>query len=186
MGKVDYGECNIGYVSGEGNSELTEKFSPCRGLRQGDPLSPYLFLLCMEWLSQRLLSNMNSGTLKGITVCQGAPMISHLFFADESILFLQATDQNTYSLKNSLEDYQLISGQRINFSKSEVVFSPTVSSIQKEIFVSQFGVQQVPFHAKYLGLLLGSGRAKTDKFQFLVERTRENYGLERKTALFSW
>lgn len=62
------------------NHELTDTFIPERGLRQGDPLSPYLFLLNVEWLSKTLKYNMEINMLTGIQICRGAPPISHLFF----------------------------------------------------------------------------------------------------------
>lgn len=65
------------------NGVLTEVIKPSRGLRQGDPLSPYLFLLVAEGLSSMLQGAENRGDLVGIRVCREAPMISHLLFADD-------------------------------------------------------------------------------------------------------
>ena len=53
---------------------------PSRGLRQGDPLSPYLFLLCAKGLSALIQTSVHSGSVDGVVVCHGAPVISHLFF----------------------------------------------------------------------------------------------------------
>ncbi|OMP01909.1 reverse transcriptase [Corchorus capsularis] len=73
------------------NGTYSEKFKPTRGIRQGDPLSPYLFLLCMEGLSSLLLNAERSGAIGGIAITRGAPRVSHLFFADDCLLFLRAT-----------------------------------------------------------------------------------------------
>lgn len=72
------------------NGEPTGKIIPTRGLRQGDPLSPYLFLLCLEGLS--LLINMATRTkvISGIQIARSAPKLTHLFFADDSLVFLRA------------------------------------------------------------------------------------------------
>lgn len=137
------------------NNQVTEKFIPHRGLRQGDPLSPYLFLLCVEWLSRTLDHHMSSTNLKGISRCTGAPVISHLLFADDSLFFMEATEQNLFYLKKSLDEYQFISGQRINLLESAVVFSHNVPLTLQEYYLSELGVQQVPFHSKCLGLPLG-------------------------------
>lgn len=63
------------------NSNETAPFRPMRGLRQGDPLSPYLFLLCAEGLSALIADEEERGNLIGIQVCRDSPTISHLLFA---------------------------------------------------------------------------------------------------------
>ena len=63
---------------------------PTRGLRQGDPLSPYLFLLCMEGFSALLKNTKERGTIHGVSVTRVATKVSHLLFADDSIVFMRA------------------------------------------------------------------------------------------------
>ncbi|KAL6209655.1 hypothetical protein ACLB2K_020595 [Fragaria x ananassa] len=67
--------------------------TPHRGLRQGDPISPYLFLLCAEGLSALIASSVEGGKWKRLQVCDGAPTISHLLFADDSMLYSQASSR---------------------------------------------------------------------------------------------
>ena len=69
------------------NGEAKGKIISSSGLRQGDPISPYLFLLCVEGLSAMLKKEEREGHIKGVVVCRGAPRISHLLFADDSIVF---------------------------------------------------------------------------------------------------
>lgn len=71
------------------NGEAKGYIQPSRGLRQGDPLSPYLFLLCGEGLSALLKKAEMEGRIKGIQVCRGAPSLSHLFFADDTFALSQ-------------------------------------------------------------------------------------------------
>lgn len=59
---------------------------PQKGLRQGDPLSSYLFLICMDGLSALIKSYERRGLIKGIKVARGAPSVSHMFFADDSYI----------------------------------------------------------------------------------------------------
>lgn len=68
--------------------------SPKRGLKQGDPLSPYLFLLCVEALSCSLKSVEENDIIHGCKISRTAPVITHLFFADDSFMFFRAnTDE---------------------------------------------------------------------------------------------
>ena len=70
------------------NEEYSDSIVPHRGLRQGDPLSPYLFILCAEGLSSMLQRAEENGKIEGISVCRGAPKIYHLFFADDSLIMM--------------------------------------------------------------------------------------------------
>ncbi|CAH9116414.1 unnamed protein product [Cuscuta europaea] len=105
-------ECvtSVSYSIPFGDEDI-EPSRPGRGLRQGDPLSPYLFLLVAEDLSVLLRRYETLGRIHGATVARGAPMISHLFFADDSLLFFRATHDEAALVKESLADYEGASGQ---------------------------------------------------------------------------
>ena len=113
------------------NSMKTEVFKPTRGLRQGDPLSPYLFLLVAEGLSSMLKGAEDRGELEGIKVCRNAPMISHLLFADDSLILMHADKQNAESLKAILDRYCKNSGQMISGAKSSIFFSENTEVVVK-------------------------------------------------------
>ncbi|KAL9676996.1 hypothetical protein QQ045_005219 [Rhodiola kirilowii] len=109
-------------------NDLLVDISPRQiGLRQEDPLSPYLFLLCSEWLSIQLEKETLCRSLKVVRVSHGAPVVTHLFFADDSIYFMKATKANARTLLFVLREYETISSQRINFAKSKIYFSRNVS-----------------------------------------------------------
>lgn len=71
------------------NGEKTEPFKPSRGIRQGDPLSPYIFVLCMERLNQVIEAAIIEDKWKPIHASRGGPKLSNLFFADDIILFAE-------------------------------------------------------------------------------------------------
>jgi hypothetical protein len=81
------------------NSEDSDIFIPTRGLRQGDPLSPYLFLICAEGLSSLLLYEEGVGGIDGVRVCRNAPSVSHLLFADDSLILMKADMNKATSLQ---------------------------------------------------------------------------------------
>ena len=62
------------------NGDITDSFTPSRGLRQGCPLSPYLFVLCMERLAHGIAKSVEVGDWKPFKICKNGPFLSHLFF----------------------------------------------------------------------------------------------------------
>ncbi|KAL9684665.1 hypothetical protein QQ045_022106 [Rhodiola kirilowii] len=62
------------------NGKMSRRIVPDRGLRQGDPISPYLFIICPEWLSLKLFKEQDINRMKGVRVSRGIPLINHMFF----------------------------------------------------------------------------------------------------------
>lgn len=73
------------------NGEPQGIITPIRGIRQGDPLSPYLFLLYSEGLYRLIQSEASSGDIKEVSICRNDPKLTHLFFVDDSLLFYRAS-----------------------------------------------------------------------------------------------
>ena len=92
------------------NNNVTEVIIPQRGLRQGDPLSPYLFLICAKGFSAMLHEAESNGRLKGIKICNNAPSVSHLLFADDSLLLIEAEERNARKVQRILDVYEKCSG----------------------------------------------------------------------------
>ena len=100
--------------------------SPSRGLRQGDPLSPFLFILGTEVLSHLLVNAENNGSFKGFPLARTCPRVSHLLFADDLIIFAQASVVDVGVIQSCIDKYQECSGQLVNVKKSAIMFTHKV------------------------------------------------------------
>ncbi|CAL1353399.1 unnamed protein product [Linum trigynum] len=145
-------------------------FTTSRGLRQGDPLSPLLFVLCTEGFAALLRQAITEKKLEGVKVAPRAPRISHLFFPDDSYLFLRGSLQECENLIEVLNEYEELSGQRVNLDKSAVCFSKNISTPDQEFLATILGVGAVGVHDKYLGLPTLVARFKTATFRYLEEK----------------
>lgn len=92
------------------NGEVFQSTIAQRGLRQGDPISPYLYILCVEGLNAIVLHNEEADLLYGCTIARGAPTISHLLCANDCYLFFRANGNETKVMKRILIRYEHISG----------------------------------------------------------------------------
>ena len=144
------------------NGEAKGKIIPTRGLRQGDPISPYLFLLCAEGLFAITKKEEREDLLKGVAVSREALRISHLLFADDNIVFCRASVKECDRIIKVLEDYEGESGQKLNKEKTSLFFSKNTLNETKEYVQQNFGAQIIQHHEKYLGLplLIGKGKRK--------------------------
>lgn len=142
------------------NGELKGKIIHSRGLRQRDHISPYLFLLCVKGLSTMLKKEEENGNIKGVAVRRGAPRISHLVFADDSIIFYRATVEEGSRVNKVLEDYERESGQKLNKDKTSLFFSRNTSREIQDQVKNMFSAQIIQLHERYLGLppILGKGK----------------------------
>jgi hypothetical protein len=152
------------------NNGFSEVIYPTRGLRQGDPLSPYLFLLCAEGLSSLLRFEEEAGNILGVKVCRDAPAVSHLLFADDSLILMRADVENAESLRKVLEDYCAASSQLVSEAKSSIFFSPCTNTDTRAEVCSALNIMTESITDKYLGLPLLVGVSHSDCFQHLVEK----------------
>lgn len=108
------------------NGEPHGYIQTLRGLRQGDPLSPYLFLLCAEGLHSLIQKAKLAGDHQGVSISRSGPKITHLFFADDSLLFCKAKPVDVARIQDILNDYEHASGQQINRQKTTIFFSKSL------------------------------------------------------------
>ena len=113
---------------------------PSRGIRQGDPLSPYLFLLCAEGFTSLLAKAEYGGKIHGASICRGEPKVSNLLFANDSLLFCRAKHDEVEVVSEVLQTYANASGQCINLEKSSAFFSSNTLTNQKQDILRILGV----------------------------------------------
>ncbi|KAK9983153.1 hypothetical protein SO802_032678 [Lithocarpus litseifolius] len=154
------------------NGSQLEEFQPSRGLRQGDPISPYIFILCMEFLSTLIHRKCEKGDWTRVKASRSGPGFSHIFFADDLLLFASTSQKNTEAVSEVLEEFCQLTGQKINLAKSKIFFSANTSEEDKEKVVHHLGIAETSNLGKYLGFpILHNGRRRND-FQFVVERVQ--------------
>ena len=108
--------------------------------------------------------------ISGVSICKNAPKITNLLFADDSLLFCQATQSKVVAISEILQKYVAASGESINLQKSSMYFSKNTLSGQRQAIVSALGVNEVERFDAYLGLPTLIGQAKYQTFSFLKDR----------------
>lgn len=115
------------------NGNLSHSFYPKKGHRQGDPLSPYLFLMCANILSLALLKAENQKRIKGVQLGRIGISFTHLFFVEDSLLFFKNDNQSLTNIQDILTWYCSLLGQSISLTKSDLYCSPNMTDEDKEV-----------------------------------------------------
>jgi Reverse transcriptase (RNA-dependent DNA polymerase) len=132
---------------------LSEYFSYKRGVRQGDPLSPFLFDLIVDAFHIILHKALNNGMIKGLGNFGNLGQILNLHFADDTLLFLEATMDNIQVLKWLLLGFEDLSGMKIKFSKYELVPLNVIEHEGNQL-AKQLGCKVSNLPLMYLGMPL--------------------------------
>ena len=156
----------------EQKSNKLPPFKPTHGLRQGDPLSPYLFILCMEKLSIAINNAVLQGNWEPIRMSSTSPHISHILFSDDVLLFTKAKNSQFRFIKDLFDRFNQASGLKINLSKSRGVYSSGIPHQKIAKLTSTAALD------KYLGFLILKGRPKRSDFYFIIEKMQ--------TGMASW
>ncbi|MCH84208.1 RNA-directed DNA polymerase (Reverse transcriptase), partial [Trifolium medium] len=137
------------------NGSHTEEITIQRGLKQGDPLAPFLFLLVVEGLGGLMKKSVALNRFNGFEVGQQNVVISHLQYADDTLCVRKATVENLLTLKAILRGFEMVSGLKVNFAKSCLLGVNIYLSFMRStsIFLN-CGLETVPF--RYLGLSVGA------------------------------
>lgn len=144
------------------NGSPTSPISANRGLRQGDPLSPFIFTMVGESLNSLVLKAKELGIVRGFEVCPGGPVVTHLQFVDDTSFFCDNNISEVLGFRAILGCFELVSGLRINLGKSTLIGVALDDSVVRErADIVGCGVGNVPF--SYLGLPVG-GNTRFKKF----------------------
>ena len=164
------------------NGEPMEYFHPSRGIRQGDPLSPYLYVLCMERLSHLIDREVRLGGWKTIRASRNGPQFSNLAFADDLILFGEASVDQADTMMKCLDAFCEASGSKVSIDKSKVFFSPNTHVDIQEAVCRRLGMEVTTDFGKYLGVPTINGRTSKRDYQYLVEKINDKLaGWKSKT-----
>lgn len=163
------------------NGEPQGMIKPTRGIKQGDPLSPFLFLLCTKGLHGLISQAANVRELHGFSLCRKGPKLTHLLFTDDSLLFCKSTPQECRKVLDILETYSLCSEQNINKSKTAIFFSKSTLEARRQFIKEALGVPEIQNYEKYLGLPSLIGKRRKATFECIKERLRKKLpGWEEK------
>ena len=152
------------------NGTPTSDFQPSRGLRQGDPLSPYLFVACMERLTQLIESMSLAGQWTAFPVTCNGVRISHLMFADDVVLFGVASKTQALVIKDVLDTFCAWSGQRVSKHKSSIYFSANTNEAVAVEICNVLGIPRTLDLGRHLGVPTINGRVTRATYQNLLTK----------------
>ena len=165
------------------NGSKLEAFQPSRGIRHGDPISPYLFLLCMEFLGAQITSMCEGKRWDRMKASRNRPSFSPVFFADDLMLFAKANHKNCEAIIEVLNNFCNLASQKVNLRKSKILFSPNVFRRRKRFISRKMGMTSTNNLGRYLGFpLLTQGRPG-DAYNFIVERVQNKLASWRTKLL---
>ncbi|KAL5825722.1 hypothetical protein ACOSQ3_021785 [Xanthoceras sorbifolium] len=126
----------------------------------------------MEKLSHIISQKIRDGSWKAVKVSRVGSEISHLFFADDLILFGQATAQQAKIMKNCVDLFCDVSGQQVNFEKSRIFCSPIVAASQAHHLVALCETPLFKSLGKYLGVPLIHERVTSRTYRDIIKNTQ--------------
>jgi hypothetical protein len=159
-------------------------FQSSRGIRQGDPLSPLLFVVVMEALSRMLYESMRQGLLSGFSVgIRGYEplVVNHLLFADDTLIFCGAQAEHVRNLRCTFLCFEAVSGLRINLGKSELVPIGEVKDVESLAHILGCRIGSLPM--TYLGMPLGASFKSVSIWNGVIEKVEQRLASWKKLYL---
>jgi len=159
------------------NGSPTKKFKPTRGLRQGDPMAPFLFLIVAQGLAGLVKQATRKNLLSGIKVWDKKVEVNLLQFADDTLFVCESNVQNIMSIKAILRCFELSSGLRVNFFKSKIG-AIEVDRYEVKMYseILHCNLMDIPF--TYLGLPIGGNPSRCSFWEPVLSKIRKKLSVE--------
>ena len=145
-------------VSVSWNGTALDWFQPSGGIRQGDTISPYIFVLCLERIGHIIQPVVDDEKWEPIKLSRYGPNLSHLFFADDLLFFAEASENQIQIIMECLNLFCSMSGQKVSLKKSSIFFS---KGVEKTMVEKISNISKIPITTKrdkYLGTPAINGR----------------------------
>jgi hypothetical protein len=149
------------------NGVPSRPFSPSRGIRQGDPLSPFLFIIMAEGLSRSIHAALENNRLAGLPLHDISPPISHSQFVDDTLLMGSPIVREANSIQEILQTFSDASGLECNKDKSQIFFFNTPPQVQRHIS-DILGFKRSSLPSKYLGIPLIDNALRNSSWELLL------------------
>lgn len=153
------------------NGCITESWNPNRGIRQGDPLSPYIFIICMNYLIFKFVDGHNSNLFDGLQINKYTPPIPILCFADDCIIFGKNNPKSITFIKETLNNFAEEAGLHINWNKTKTYFSKNTPHHKIKDSCKNLNIRAGNRNDKYLGLPLITQRITKQTFYDIINKT---------------
>lgn len=150
------------------NGSPTNEFPISKGVRQGDPLSPFLFIIAMEGLSAAMWAACQTGLFQGLALPNGGPTISHLLYADDALFVGEWSKRNIKNLARVLHCFHASSGLKVNFDKSKV-FGIGADMHEVSRWATTLGCKPSSLPFTYLGVPVGANMKLIKNWKLVIE-----------------
>ncbi|GJS92803.1 RNA-directed DNA polymerase, eukaryota [Tanacetum coccineum] len=152
------------------NGSPTAEFSFYRGLKQGDPLSPFLFILIMESLHLSMVRASSNGMFRGLCL-NGSLSVSHLFYADDAMFIGEWSQANLDNVVKMLQCFQVASGLSINIQKSNLLGVGVRRSVVDQA-ANKIGCLVMSNRFSYLGVMVGDSMNRRAAWVEVINKLR--------------
>ncbi|KAJ0876108.1 putative RNA-directed DNA polymerase [Helianthus annuus] len=164
------------------NGSPTMEFECSRGLRQGDPLSPFLFLIAMEALSGIMKKASGDGLFRGVRCNNSGMVLSHFLYADDVVFLGEWSESNAKNLRRILRCFYLSSGLQVNFSKSRL-YGIGISDVELMGLANTLRCREGSFPFKYLGLYVGANMNLVKNWRPIIDLFRNRLSIWKAKKL---